>query len=278
MDRWSRVRLHSSSLGGGLRRRARSSRHRSVSPSGSPDPWAAVPMFGFLVGAEGLGAGVITVVSEKKNMPPRTRSLARADRRLAPAVRAAWGPIAAGRSIAIGRATAAVAVVSAPAPASRQGEVVESVVPGSLAVPTVPTVPPVPSVPAVPADADRKSAIRTDGSRGATTTDPAGSTGSARGTPQWYGSTLKLQRQHPRTARRFWRDRDSDRAESWVHELERTFETMDSAVLHQITWVEFLVAFHGEFLPDYVFRERRDLFHELVQGDLTVGQYHQRFL
>ncbi|MQL83926.1 hypothetical protein Taro_016421 [Colocasia esculenta] len=48
--------------------------------------------------------------------------------------------------------------------------------------------------------------------------------------------------------------------------------------LDQITWVEFLVAFHSEFLLDYVFRERRDLFHELVQGNLTVGQYHQRFL
>ncbi|MQL80174.1 hypothetical protein Taro_012623 [Colocasia esculenta] len=79
-------------------------------------------------------------------------------------------------------------------------------------------------------------------------------------------------------------DCDPHRAESWVHELECTFETMDCAELDQvrrldqITWAEFLVAFHGEFLPDYVCRERRDLFHELVQGDLTVGQYHQRFL
>ncbi|MQL88071.1 hypothetical protein Taro_020627 [Colocasia esculenta] len=104
-------------------------------------------------------------------------------------------------------------------------------------------------------------------------------------------------------------DRDPDRAESWVHELERTFETMDCAELdqvrlavyqlkgsahewwqavrltrfqgrrlEQISWQQFLEAFLGEYLPDYVCRERRDLFHELVQGDLTVGQYHQRFL
>ncbi|MQL80178.1 hypothetical protein Taro_012624 [Colocasia esculenta] len=39
-------------------------RDRSVSPSGSPNPWAAVPVFGFLVGAEGPGAGVVTVVRE----------------------------------------------------------------------------------------------------------------------------------------------------------------------------------------------------------------------
>ncbi|MQM01394.1 hypothetical protein Taro_034149, partial [Colocasia esculenta] len=51
------VRLHSSSLRGGLRRRAR---NQSVSPSESPDPWAAVPMFRFLVGAEDLGAGFVT--------------------------------------------------------------------------------------------------------------------------------------------------------------------------------------------------------------------------
>ncbi|MQM22512.1 hypothetical protein Taro_055565 [Colocasia esculenta] len=57
MDRWSRVRLHSSSLRGGLSRRAR---NRSVSPSGSPDPWAAVRMFGFLVGTKGPGAEVVT--------------------------------------------------------------------------------------------------------------------------------------------------------------------------------------------------------------------------
>ncbi|MQM06374.1 hypothetical protein Taro_039195, partial [Colocasia esculenta] len=75
-------------------------------------------------------------------------------------------------------------------------------------------------------------------------------------------------------------DRDPNIAESWVHELERTFETMDCAELDQvrrldqINWAEFLVAFHGEFLLDYVCRERRDMFHELVQGDLIVGQYH----
>ncbi|MQL89918.1 hypothetical protein Taro_022500 [Colocasia esculenta] len=101
-------------------------------------------------------------------------------------------------------------------------------------------------------------------------------------------------------------DRDPDRAESWVHELERTFETMDCAELdqvclavyqlkgsahewwravrltrfqgrrlEQISWQQFLEAFLGEYLPDYACRERRDLFHELVQGDSTVGQYHQ---
>ncbi|MQL76580.1 hypothetical protein Taro_008968, partial [Colocasia esculenta] len=66
MDRWSRVRLHSSSLHGVARRRARS--NRSVSPSGSPDPWAAVPTVGSLVGAGDLGAGAVIVI-----MPPRTR-------------------------------------------------------------------------------------------------------------------------------------------------------------------------------------------------------------
>ncbi|MQL81944.1 hypothetical protein Taro_014399, partial [Colocasia esculenta] len=55
MDRWSRVRLHNSSLHGGLRRRAR-------------NPWAAVPMFGFSVGVGDPGAVVVIV-----NMPPRTR-------------------------------------------------------------------------------------------------------------------------------------------------------------------------------------------------------------
>ncbi|MQM10890.1 hypothetical protein Taro_043791 [Colocasia esculenta] len=43
-------------------------RDQSVSPSRSPDPWAAVPTFRFLVGAEGPGLGAVTV-----NMPPRTR-------------------------------------------------------------------------------------------------------------------------------------------------------------------------------------------------------------
>ncbi|MQM22749.1 hypothetical protein Taro_055806 [Colocasia esculenta] len=66
MDRWSRVKLHSSSLRGVARRRARS--NRSVSPSGSLDPWAAVPTVGSLVGAGDPDAGVVTVI-----MPPRTR-------------------------------------------------------------------------------------------------------------------------------------------------------------------------------------------------------------
>ncbi|MQL73287.1 hypothetical protein Taro_005618 [Colocasia esculenta] len=35
---------------------------------------------------------------------------------------------------------------------------------------------------------------------------------------------------------------------------------------------------HGEFFPDYTCRERRNQFHELVQGDLIVAQYHQRFV
>ncbi|MQL95596.1 hypothetical protein Taro_028266 [Colocasia esculenta] len=40
----------------------------------------------------------------------------------------------------------------------------------------------------------------------------------------------------------------------------------------------FLEVFHGEYFSDYARRERRDQFHELVQGDLTVSQYHQRFV
>ncbi|MQM16604.1 hypothetical protein Taro_049562, partial [Colocasia esculenta] len=51
-----KVRLHSSSLRGVARRRAR---NRSVSPSGSPDPWAAVPTVGSLVGAGDPGAGAV---------------------------------------------------------------------------------------------------------------------------------------------------------------------------------------------------------------------------
>ncbi|MQL77506.1 hypothetical protein Taro_009914, partial [Colocasia esculenta] len=59
LDLHLEVRLHSSSLRGVARRRAR---NRSVSPSGSPDPWAAVPTVGSLVGAgdPGAGAGVDT--------------------------------------------------------------------------------------------------------------------------------------------------------------------------------------------------------------------------
>ncbi|MQL91301.1 hypothetical protein Taro_023918 [Colocasia esculenta] len=102
---------------------------------------------------------------------------------------------------------------------------------------------------------------------------------------------------------------DPDKAESWTHELERIFETMDCAEedqvrlavyqlkgaahewwrvqrqthfqgqrLDQISWQRFLEVFHGEYFPDYARHERRDQFHELVQGDLTVSQYHQRFV
>ncbi|MQL72692.1 hypothetical protein Taro_005035 [Colocasia esculenta] len=48
--------------------------------------------------------------------------------------------------------------------------------------------------------------------------------------------------------------------------------------LDQISWQQFSEVFHGEYFPDYARRERRDQFHELVQGDLTVSQYHQRFV
>ncbi|MQM21038.1 hypothetical protein Taro_054069 [Colocasia esculenta] len=49
----SRVKLHSSSLSGG---------GDGAIVDGVPfsEPWAAVPMFGFLVGAEGLGVGAVT--------------------------------------------------------------------------------------------------------------------------------------------------------------------------------------------------------------------------
>ncbi|MQM09201.1 hypothetical protein Taro_042068 [Colocasia esculenta] len=100
-----------------------------------------------------------------------------------------------------------------------------------------------------------------------------------------------------------------DKAESWTHELERIFKTMECAEedqvrlavyqlkgaaqewwrvqrqthfqgqrLDQISWQLFSEVFHGEYFPDYARRERRDQFHELVQGDLTVSQYHQRFI
>ncbi|MQM18099.1 hypothetical protein Taro_051085 [Colocasia esculenta] len=51
------VRLHSSSLRGRLRRRAR---NRSVSPFGSPDSWAAVPVFRSLVRIRDPGTGAVT--------------------------------------------------------------------------------------------------------------------------------------------------------------------------------------------------------------------------
>ncbi|MQL68669.1 hypothetical protein Taro_000956 [Colocasia esculenta] len=70
----------------------------------------------------------------------------------------------------------------------------------------------------------------------------------------------------------FYHDYDLDRAESWMHELERTFETMKCTEEDQ----KFLEVFHGEYFLDYARRERPDQFHELVQGDLNVAQYHQR--
>ncbi|MQL81657.1 hypothetical protein Taro_014123, partial [Colocasia esculenta] len=107
----------------------------------------------------------------------------------------------------------------------------------------------------------------------------------------------------------FFGDYDPYKAESWTHEMERTFETMECAEedqvrlvvyqlkkvahelwrvqrqthfqgqrLDQITWQQFLEVFHSEYFPDYARRERRDQFHELVQDDLAVTQYHQRFV
>ncbi|MQM03372.1 hypothetical protein Taro_036157 [Colocasia esculenta] len=70
LDLHLEVRLHSSSLRGVARRQAR---NRSVSPSGSPDPWAAVPTVGSLVRTGDPGAGAVIVVSEQRIMPPRTR-------------------------------------------------------------------------------------------------------------------------------------------------------------------------------------------------------------
>ncbi|MQL99012.1 hypothetical protein Taro_031722 [Colocasia esculenta] len=67
---------------------------------------------------------------------------------------------------------------------------------------------------------------------------------------------------------------DPDKAESWTHELERIFKTMECAEEDQ----RFSEVFHGEYFPDYAQRERRDQFHTLVQDDLTVSQYHQRFV
>ncbi|MQL70134.1 hypothetical protein Taro_002461 [Colocasia esculenta] len=98
--------------------------------------------------------------------------------------------------------------------------------------------------------------------------------------------------------------------QSWTHELERIFETMECAEedqvrlavyqlkaaahewwrvqtrqthfqgqrLDHITWQQFLEVFHRKYFPDYARRDRRDKFHELVQGDLTISQYHQRFV
>ncbi|MQM12120.1 hypothetical protein Taro_045037 [Colocasia esculenta] len=102
---------------------------------------------------------------------------------------------------------------------------------------------------------------------------------------------------------------DPDKAESWTHELERIFGTMECAEedqvrlavyqlkgaahewwrvqrqthfqgqrLDHISWQRFSEVFHGEYFPDYARRERRDQFHALVQDNLTVSQYHQRFV
>ncbi|MQM08922.1 hypothetical protein Taro_041780 [Colocasia esculenta] len=107
----------------------------------------------------------------------------------------------------------------------------------------------------------------------------------------------------------FFGEYDPDKAESWTQEMERTFKTMECAeedqvrlvvyqlkgVAHEwwrvqrqthfqgqqldhITWQWFLEVFHGEYFPDYARRERRDMFHKLVQGNLTISQYHQRFV
>ncbi|MQL88606.1 hypothetical protein Taro_021178 [Colocasia esculenta] len=72
----------------------------------------------------------------------------------------------------------------------------------------------------------------------------------------------------------FHAEYDPDKAESLTHELERIFETMECAEEDQ----QFSEVFHSEYFLDYARRERRDQFHELVQGDLTVSQYHQRFV
>ncbi|MQL79138.1 hypothetical protein Taro_011577 [Colocasia esculenta] len=107
----------------------------------------------------------------------------------------------------------------------------------------------------------------------------------------------------------FHSEYDPDKAESWTDELERIFETMECAEedqvqlavyqlkgaahewwrvqrkthfqgqrLDHITWQRFSEVFHGEYFPDYALRERWDQFHALVQDDLTVSQYHQRFV
>ncbi|MQL80972.1 hypothetical protein Taro_013427, partial [Colocasia esculenta] len=187
---------------------------RSVSPSGSPDPWAAVPTVGSLVGAGDPGAGAVTVQYQLYQQMP-----------------------------AGGQQFAEMAAEEQPQPTPQ-------------AVPVQPEVPPVvrqqtPAAAAAAALEDRTVILE------------------------------RFLRLRPPT---FVGDRDPDRAESWVNELEHTFETMDCAELdqgrrlEQISWQQFLEAFLGEYLPDYVCPERRDLFHELVQGDLTVGQYYQRFL
>ncbi|MQL93628.1 hypothetical protein Taro_026274, partial [Colocasia esculenta] len=107
----------------------------------------------------------------------------------------------------------------------------------------------------------------------------------------------------------FFGECNPDKVESWAHEMERTFETMEYTEedqvrlavyqfkgaahewwrvqrqthfqgqhLDRITWQQFLEVFHGEYFRDYTRCERRDQFHELVQGDLAVTQYHLRFV
>ncbi|MQL68562.1 hypothetical protein Taro_000800 [Colocasia esculenta] len=156
-------------------------------------------------------------------------------------------------------------MVSAPAPAGRHGAVVESDVPGSVPPLTPHAAPVQPEVPPVVRHQTPVAAAALE------------------------DRTVLLERFLHLRPPNFFGDRDPDRTESWVHELERTFETMDCAEvdqvrlgvyqlkgsthewwrpmrktsfqgrrLDQITWVEFLVSFHGEFFPDYACRERRD--------------------
>ncbi|MQM01927.1 hypothetical protein Taro_034687 [Colocasia esculenta] len=140
-------------------------------------------------------------------------------------VRAAWCSIAIGHPIATG-STVASTVVSTPALARRHGAIVESYVPGPLAVPVVPT------------DVGKRSVVCRDGSRGAATTDPAGSTSSARGKTSGTAAPedrmALLERFLCLWPPMFYGDYDPDKAESWVHELDRTFETMDCADQDQV--------------------------------------------
>ncbi|MQL70502.1 hypothetical protein Taro_002801 [Colocasia esculenta] len=148
-------------------------------------------------------------------------SRACADRRSAPVVRAAWGPVAAGRSVAAGRATAVAAVVvSAPAPAGCHGAVVESDVLGSVFATMAAEEQPPPTPQAAPVQPEVPPVVR-----------------------QQTPVTVAALEDHTVLLERFLRllpptfsgDRDLDRAESWVHELECTFETMDYAELDQYT-------------------------------------------
>ncbi|MQL89000.1 hypothetical protein Taro_021574 [Colocasia esculenta] len=58
-------------------------------------------------------------------------------------------------------------------------------------------------------------------------------------------------------------------AHEWWRAVRQT--SFQGRRLDQIAWERFLEVFHNKYFPDYACCERRDQFHELTQGKLTVA-------